>query len=515
MEAQKYSRSADSSVVLSVGIVGAGPAGLTAALLLGKAGVKVDVFEEDPACVGGISRTVAYKGFRFDIGGHRFFSKSQEVVDLWHEILPNDLITRKRQSRLLYKGKLYNYPLEALQVLENLGKTQSLLCFASYVKVKARHRLGLISAPKSLEDWVVFNFGWRLYLAFFKAYTEKLWGVPCNEIAADWAVQRIRGLSLKTAALSMLRATFKSWSSSKESNQIKTLITSFTYPRLGPGMMWEAAADQVRANGGRVFHGARVTSIDHDERQGLWHLKVSDRSTSPDQEHKGVQGVKSYGPYHHVISSAPLASVIHAISKPLPAEAITAADSLSYRDFILVALILKERTPFPDQWLYIHDPDLKVGRIQNFQNWSPELVDGSGLACYGMEYFCFRTDELWGLSDEELIELATRELVGLELVLPGDVVDGCVVRQAKAYPLYDDNYQHHIDIIKNTLAAHCPGLHQVGRNGMHRYNNQDHSMMTAMLTTRNILNQNSRYDPWLVNQDAEYIEEQSDSTPST
>jgi protoporphyrinogen oxidase len=385
-----------------------------------------------------------------------------------------------------------------------------LLCLASYIKVKIKYKLGQINEPKSLEDWVVYNFGGRLYLAFFKTYTEKVWGIPCSEIAADWAVQRIKGLSLKTAATSMLRSFLQGKAPRRGSKQIKTLITSFTYPRLGPGMMWEAAAELVRANGGRMFLGAKVTSLDHDEEKGLWYLKVADTSNNQSQESGSVTDAKRFGPYDHVISSAPLSSVIPAISKPLPSEALAAANSLGYRDFMLIALILKESSKFSDQWLYIHDPGFKVGRIQNFQNWSPELVDDSGLVCYGMEYFCFQGDVLWNKSDEELIALATRELVELGLALPGDVVDGCVVKQPRAYPVYDDKYQGHIDTIKGILSSHCPGLHQVGRNGMHRYNNQDHSMMTAMLTVRNILNQDSRYDPWLVKQDAEYIEDSKD-----
>jgi protoporphyrinogen oxidase len=477
------------SVVVKVGIIGGGPAGLTAGYLLSKAGVHVDVFEADPKYVGGISRTVFYKGFRFDIGGHRFFSKSSEVEALWNEILPDDMITRDRLSRIYYKNKFYSYPLEAAEVVENLGKRESLLSVGSYLKAK----IIPTPEPQNLEDWVTRKFGSRLYRTFFKSYTEKVWGRPCSEISADWAAQRIKGLSLTTAAINSLRSRVSTPPSGDRSKQIKTLIKSFRYPRLGPGMMWEAAADHIRSRGGQVMLGSKVRTLHHDADAGTWNLVLDDEGTS-------------HGPYQHVISSAPLPAMIAAIDKPLPADALEAAASLGYRDFLQVALILRPGQTFPDQWIYIHDPALQVGRIQNFQNWSPELVDGSGKMCYGMEYFCFQGDSLWSLSDQELIKLATEELIALGLAKPGDVVDGCVVKQPKAYPVYDDQYQERIAIIKNALADHCPGLHQVGRNGMHRYNNQDHSMMTAMLTARNILDPSLNFDAWAVNQDAEYHE---------
>jgi len=474
------------NLTFSVGIIGAGPAGLTAGYLLSKAGIKVDIFETDPRYVGGISRTVVYKGFRFDIGGHRFYSKSSAIENLWSEILEDDMITRDRLSRILYKGKFYSYPLVAGEVINNLGKLESILSVASYLKAK------LLPSPEptNLEEWVIRKFGSRLYRTFFKTYTEKVWGRPCNEIAADWAAQRIKGLSLTTAALASLRSKTPRTQSEDRSQAIKTLIKTFRYPRLGPGMMWEAMAERIRSLGGQVFHSSRIERINHDPIKGVWHLD-------------------SHGPYQHVVNSSPLSSTIAALNTPLPEEAISAANNLTYRDFLLVALVLRPGSTFPDQWLYIHDPNLKVGRIQNFQNWSPEMVDGSGHMCYGMEYFCFKDDALWRLTDQELISLATQELIDLGLAKTGDVVDGCVVKQPKAYPVYDDQYQSRIDTIKGALAKHCPGLHQVGRNGMHRYNNQDHSMMSAILTAENIINNQYLSDPWSVNQDAEYIEASS------
>lgn len=474
---------------------------MTAAYLLSKAGVKVDVFEASANELGGISRTVVYKGFRFDIGGHRFFSKSQEIEALWREILPDGIITRDRLSRILYRNKFYSYPLQSFEVLNNLGLIQSFLCLTSYLLVKVKDRLGLVPKPSSFEDWIVYNFGHRLYLTFFKTYTEKVWGKPCSEISADWAVQRIRGLSLRTTAITMLRSMLQGNIKRTRSKQIKTLITAFRYPRLGPGMMWEAAADHVRTRGGNIHFSTCISGLNNNQQDGTWHLQSSDG--------------RCFGPYHHVISSAPLSAVIPAISKTLPAEVVQAATSLRYRDFILVALILEADHTFDDQWLYIHDADLQVGRIQNFRNWSPDMLDGSGRLCYGMEYFCFEGDALWQRTDQQLIDLATHELISIGLARPSAVMDGCVVRQAKAYPVYDDDYQQRIDLIKGALIDHCPGLHQVGRNGMHRYNNQDHSMMTAILVAKGILDPQSALDPWCVNQDAEYIEADSADQPNT
>lgn len=494
---------------MRIAIVGAGPAGLTAAYILSKSGISVDVFESDPFYVGGISRTVQYKGFRFDIGGHRFFSKSEEVENLWTEILPDGIISRPRSSRLLYRGKFYSYPLQALEVLENLGIWQSFLCVGSYCKVKLRHRLGLIRSPENFEEWVVYNFGWRLYFAFFKAYTEKVWGIPCTEISADWAVQRIKGLSLLTTAVNILRRAVRMKPAHSGSKQIKTLIQSFRYPRLGPGMMWDAAKEKIVACGGKVIHGSRVTSLSLDPEQKHWLLEVAESLPDTDHAKPGSGTPRTLGPYDQVICSAPIGEVVEMIKPSLSGQARSAASQLTYRDFILVAVILNEALPFPDQWIYIHETHCRVGRIQNFKNWSPELLDGSGRICLGMEYFCCVNDDLWSLSDDELFSLAGSELASLGLAKQDDIVDGCVVRQEKAYPVYGDNYKQSLAVIKEELDQRCEGLHQVGRNGLHQYNNQDHSMMTAMLVARNILDPACNFDPWLVSQDAEYIEEKS------
>lgn len=474
----------------TVGIIGAGPAGLTAAYLLSRSGFNVTVWEADSQYVGGISRTVVYKGYRFDIGGHRFYSKSQEVEDLWTEILPDDLITCSRLSRIYYKQKFFSYPLDIAEVIENIGKRQSALTLASYFKAK------IITSRNThnLEEWVTRKFGRRLYQMFFKSYTEKVWGMPCSEISADWAAQRIKGLSLTKAACNAIIPKLTKKKKPKDrSSEIKTLITSFRYPRLGPGMLWEAAAEKVKINKGAIHMGATVQKIEHAN-NGRWRVLSSSNEKIQETE------------VDHLISSAPLGWLIRNITPNLPAEALQAAESLRYRDFLTVALILRPRVLFADNWIYIHEPDLKVGRIQNFGNWSAAMVPERGMACYGMEYFTSTAEPFWSMDDSALIAFATRELEALGLSESGDVVDGAVVRQPKAYPVYDDDYKVRRKIIKRSLQSCCPNLHVVGRNGMHQYNNQDHSMMTAMLCAKNIIAGECIYDLWQVNQDAEYLE---------
>jgi protoporphyrinogen oxidase len=468
-------------------VIGAGPAGLTAAYLLCQAGCQVTVLEADPQYVGGISRTVTYKGFRFDIGGHRFFSKSKEVEDLWSEILPHDMLERPRSSRIYYNGKFYAYPLQALQALFQLGIGESTLCVLSYLKARMFPR----PKPRSFEDWVTNQFGERLFRIFFKTYTEKVWGMSCKEISADWAAQRIQGLSLATA---LRNALLPRRQPADRHDVIKTLVGTFRYPRKGPGMMWEACADKVRQMGGEVRMGARVVGCTLLE-DGVWEVACH-----------SADGVRSTVRAEHVISSAPLRQLIEGLEPPAPAAAQAAAGALRYRDFVTVALILKDRGQFSDNWIYIHDPNVKVGRVQNYKSWSPEMVPDAAYSGYGLEYFCFAGDGVWNASDADLIALATKELGQIGLAQPEEVTDGCVVRQVKAYPVYDDAYAAHVATIRDELARSYPGLHVVGRNGMHKYNNQDHAMMTAMLTVRNILAGKDVYDVWLVNQDAEYHE---------
>tara|TARA_R110000772_G_scaffold60328_22_gene136320 strand:+ start:31737 stop:33314 length:1578 start_codon:yes stop_codon:yes gene_type:complete len=472
---------------VDVAIIGAGPAGLTAAYLLSKKGLKVTVIEKDPKYVGGISRTVEHEGFRFDIGGHRFFSKSQEVVDLWNEILPDDFIQRPRMSRIYYEGKFYSYPLRAFEALWNLGIWRSTLCMLSYGKAKVFPNRNV----KSFEDWTVNQFGYKLYSIFFKTYTEKVWGMPCDEMSADWAAQRIKGLSLWNAVTDGLKRSLGLNKKPNDGQEVKTLLETFRYPRLGPGMMWDAAKAHVEAKGNEVLMGHSLKQLAQDA-DGNWRVSA----TSADGE--TIINAK------HVISSAPmreLATRIH----PLP-QSLPEAQDLKYRDFLTVAIMVKSEDLFPDNWIYIHDDRVQVGRVQNFRSWSPEMVPDENIACVGLEYFCFENDGLWSSSDEDLVELAKKEMAILGLCKPEDVVGGAVVRQEKAYPVYDDSYEDNVATMRDDLESRFPTLHMVGRNGMHRYNNQDHAMMTAMLTVENIEAGTRKWNVWNVNEDAEYHE---------
>ncbi|UZW54667.1 NAD(P)/FAD-dependent oxidoreductase [Sphingobium sp. JS3065] len=473
---------------VDVAIIGAGPAGLTAAYLLTKKGYSVRVIEKDPVYVGGISRTVEWEGFRFDIGGHRFFSKSKEVVDLWNEILPDDFIQRPRMSRIYYEGKFYSYPLRAFEALGNLGIWRSTLCMASFAKAKLFPNRDV----RSFQDWTVNAFGHKLFSIFFKTYTEKVWGMPCDEMSADWAAQRIKGLSLWGAVVDGLKRSLGLNRRPNDGMATKTLLESFRYPRLGPGMMWDAARDFVVEGGNQVLMAHSLDQLSQDQANGRWRMVAQ----GPD----GEVAINAA----HVISSAPMRELAGRIH-PLPAT-LGHAMELKYRDFLTVALMVKGRDIFPDNWIYIHDSKVKVGRIQNFRSWSPEMVPDPDLACVGLEYFCFEGDGLWSASDADLIDLAKREMAILGLCDPGDVVGGAVVRQEKAYPVYDDSYAANVLATRTELQRLYPTLHLVGRNGMHRYNNQDHAMMTAMLTVRNIEAGEQLYDIWAVNEDAEYHE---------
>lgn len=472
----------------TVTIIGAGPAGLTAAYLLSKQGIHTTVLEADKEYVGGISKTVKHDGFHFDIGGHRFFSKAKEVEDFWTEILPNDMLDRPRSSRIYYRNQFFCYPLKPFEALKKLGLIESMLCVLSYLKARLWPRKN----PVSFENWVTNQFGERLFRIFFKTYTEKVWGMSCSEISADWAAQRIKGLSLFSA----VKNAFRIGRPKNKGEVIKTLIDSFRYPRKGPGMMWEACAEKVKAQGGMIHMGQKAASLEWDESRQKW--KVATETAGPE---KALTVFAD-----HVISSAPIRELLCAI-KPHASQPVRwAAESLRYRDFLTVTLVLKGDELFDDNWIYIHDPDVRVGRIQNFKSWSPEMVPDPQFNCYGLEYFCFEGDGVWSMKDEDLIQLALGEMKKIGLASRSEFVRGYVVRQAKAYPVYDENYQNNVELIRAELEARYPTLHLVGRNGMHKYNNQDHAIMTAMLTTHNILSGKRVYDVWQVNQDAEYHE---------
>ena len=468
-------------------IIGAGPAGLTAAYeLITRYGIASTVLEAD-SVVGGISRTVERDGWRFDIGGHRFFTKVKEVEAFWHEVLPDDdFMLRPRLSRIYYEGKYYDYPLKALSALRNLGLREALLCLLSYLWVR-------VKPPKdqtTLEGWIAARFGWRLYTHFFKTYNEKLWGVPTSNLPADFAAQRIKNLSLFNAVVQPLVSRWNK-------KVITSLIEEFQYPKLGPGMMWERCRDLVEAAGCKVLTGTRVVAVRHHEGQAVAVVAET------------ADGAREEFPCDHIVSSMPISQLLQAMDPPAASSAREAASELRYRDFLTVALVVPVEYSFPDNWVYVHSKDVQVGRIQNFGSWSPYLVK-EGRTCLGLEYFVFEGDETWSRRDDDLVAQAKRELAVLGLVDPDRVEAGYVVRMPKAYPFYDEHYKANVARIVEWLEDCAPNVHPVGRNGMHRYNNQDHSMYTAMLTAENI-GRGTDHDVWSVNVEEEYHEESTDS----
>ena len=469
-------------------IIGAGPAGLTAAYELCKEGIESVVLEKDDV-VGGISRTVNYKGYLFDIGGHRFFTKVKAVDEMWREVLGEQkFLRRSRLSRIYYNKRFFYYPIRALNALWGLGLWNSALTMASYMKAQ----MFPSKTEKSFEDWVSNRFGKRLFNIFFKTYTEKVWGIPCNEISADWAAQRIKGLSL----VATIKNALLSSQPTKKGDVITTLIDAFDYPEKGPGQMWEMVAEKIQRNGSHLKMRSSVEKI-------AWKKgKVTELVIDADGTRESVAGTD-------FISSMPVQELVRKMTPKPPANVLQAAERLGYRDFLTVSLIVNKADLFQDNWIYIHDSTVKVGRIQNFKNWSPDMVPDPSKTCLGLEYFCFEGDGLWTMADADLVKLATEEVGCLGLVDPKDVEDGAVVRMPKAYPVYDSVYAGAVNTIREFLAG-LDNLYLVGRNGMHKYNNQDHSMLTAMLSVKNILG--AKYDVWEVNVDNEYHEEVSEET---
>jgi protoporphyrinogen oxidase len=475
----------DSKSRARVVIVGAGPAGLSCAYELVKHGRPALVLEQDPRSVGGLARTIEYKGFRFDIGGHRFFSKNPEIEALWTELMGERMRVRARLSRIYYRGRFYKYPLEPLDALRKLGLREAVRCLLSYLQAQRHSR----AQASSFEDWVVHAFGRRLYEIFFRSYTEKVWGVDCSEISAEWAAQRIKGLSIASLIRTFLPGRLRN------GPVIKTLVDTFRYPPHGPGEVWTRVADLIEKNGGVMRMGERVVSVKHTAGRVT---TVTTQNGDAIHTHEG----------EHFISTMPLAELIAALEPHAPVEVIASARALRYRDFITVALIITQAKVFPDNWIYIHDSQVQVARIQNFKNWSSEMVPDQRYTMLGLEYFCFEGDALWSASDEELIAIAKKELATLELVNSDDVVDGVVVRQSKAYPMYDHSYSINVATVRDFLEREACNLQIAGRNGMHKYDNQDHAMLTGLMAARNTMG--GSFDLWRVNSDAEYLEEEAD-----
>ncbi len=479
-------------------VIGAGPAGLTAAYQLAKAGRRCTVLEADTV-VGGISRTAERDGWKFDIGGHRFFTKVRPVEDLWHEILADEeFLLRPRMSRIYYQGKYYDYPIKPVNALRNLGFVEALRCVASYLWAKVR-------PPKdqsTLEGYVVADYGRRLYEHFFRTYNIKVWGVDPSQLSRDFGAQRIKGMSLWHAVWEPIRSRFVGRRQDR-SKQVTSLIEEFQYPKYGPGMMWERCRDLVEAAGSEVVMETRVEAILRDPEHHRATAVVA----------RNGDGERVMYPCDHVISTMPFPHLVKGMQPAAPDRVVAAADELGFRDFLTVALVVPEADGFPDNWIYIHSPDVQVGRIQNFGSWSPYMVK-DGRTCLGLEYFVFEGDGLWSAPDDELVALATKELSVLGLVEPAQVEAGYVVRMPKAYPVYDEDYKANVAVLRDWLAEDVPNVHPVGRNGMHKYNNQDHSMFTAMLTVENILGTGD-HDIWSVNVEEEYHEEGTGSPGST
>lgn len=467
----------DDSEMSQFVVIGAGPAGLSAAYELARRGQTATILESTDA-IGGISQTVERNGWRFDIGGHRFFTKLDEIQKLWFEMLePEDWLLRPRSSRIFYHGKFFDYPLRPLNALRQLGIIEATRCLLSYAWCQLR-------PPKpqdNFESWMAARFGWRLYRTFFKSYTEKVWGVPAESLSADWAAQRIKNLSLASALLSALFRRHRK-------NQITSLIEQFHYPRLGPGMLWERVATNISQAGCQILHDTQVDGIIHG------HGEVQRVHTADGREFR----------VSHLLSSMPLGQLVSCAQPSAPPDVLDAASRLTHRDFLTVAHVVPEACGFPDNWIYIHDPSVHVGRIQNFGEWSPHMVK-EGFTCLGMEYFVHLTEGLGALTDTQLVELSTSELVHLGLACRDDIKESYVFRMPKAYPVYDEHYDQNISVVRAWLEENMQNTYPIGRNGMHRYNNQDHSMLTAIRAVENILD-DAGVDLWAISVSDEYLE---------
>ena len=467
-----------------VAVIGGGPAGLTGAYELQKlSDDHVPVVLEAGELVGGIARTESHNGFRFDIGGHRFFTKIKEVEDVWHDICGDEFITVPRLSRIYFRGKYFDYPLRIFNALKNLGPIEAARIMISY----AKWQVFPSKVEETFEQWVINRFGKRLYSHFFKSYTEKVWGVPCTEIRADWAAQRIKNLSLIKAV----------WNAISGANDTASLIEEFQYPRLGPGQMWEMMRDRIRENGGEVRMQSYVRQVNRDGMR-ITSIDVVERDPETGEERSYTLEADEF------INSMAVRDLIHCMNPAPPDHVIAAANKLKYRDFMIVTLVLDHADPFPDNWIYIHGEDVKVGRIQNFRAWSKDMMANENQASIGMEYFLNWDQPMWEMSDDALIKMAAVELEKIGLAPASSVVDGAIIRQPKAYPVYDSEYTDALEDVKNWLIQ-LENFQTVGRNGLHRYNNQDHSMLSAMYAARNIMG--ADIDVWDVNVERSYHEE--------
>ncbi len=458
-------------------MLGGGPAGLSAGYVLSKAR-RPAVVVEATSKLGGISRTEQYKGYRFDLGGHRFFTKFDEVQRLWEEVLGSDLLVRPRMSRIYYRGKFYDYPLKASNALRNLGPFEAIRCVMSYGAARVAGGGG---EAVTFEEWVSSRFGKRLFQIFFKTYTEKVWGIPCNEIAAAWAAQRIKNLSLAKAA----------WNALFPSREvIASLIEQFHYPRLGPGMMYERMGEKIAGWGGEVVKDQKVVAV---RRDGFRVTAVKTRGPDGEQEIPGAA----------FISSIPLPELVRIMDPPPPDDVLKATEALRFRYMITINVMVDQPNLFPDNWIYVHEPGLQVARVQNFGNWSPEMVPDAATSCLALEYMVYPDQPLWQMSDTDLLALGSDEIARTGLLGKGRVKDGAVVRIPDAYPVYRIGFEPSLDLVISWLRQ-FENLQEVGRGGMFKYNNADHSILTALLAVENL--DGAKHDLWAVNTDSEYHE---------
>jgi protoporphyrinogen oxidase len=532
-------------------IIGAGPAGLTAAFELVKRTDIQPVVLEKNADMGGISRTVRYKGNRMDIGGHRFFSKSDRVMKWWMNVMPvegaplveqgqadetgalrtityhnqtrevpasaspappsafhNDrvMLIRNRKSRIYFLRQFFDYPVRlSADTLKRLGLARTMKIGISY----ARSALHQIKPERTLEQFLVNRFGCELYQTFFKSYTEKVWGVPCDQISAEWGAQRIKGLSIVSAIRHFLKSAIarkKSVSDIAQKGTETSLIEKFMYPKLGPGQLWEYVAEDVKNHGGVVRPNCNVVRL----------LTEGSRVVAAEVEDTAA-GTRETIASDYFFSTMPIKELMRALDASVPANVLEVSDGLIYRDFITVGLLLtklkiSDRTPggarlLADNWIYIQEPDVQVGRMQIFNNWSPYLVADPNNVWIGLEYFCYETDPIWKLPDADMIDLAKREMAKIGIIETGDVIDACVIRVPKTYPAYFGAYERFEEI--KTYINGFENLFLVGRNGMHKYNNQDHSMLTAMTAVDNIIEgRTDKTNIWNLNTEMDYHESQ-------
>lgn len=466
----------------SVVVVGGGPAGLGAGYELVQSDVPVLVLEGGEQ-VGGICRTLEGDGYYVDIGGHRFITKIDEVLSTWKSLLGDDLLVRERMTRIFFRNELMPYPLELGPTFRTLGMADSALALLSYVHARLR------PLPEdSFENWVTNHFGRRVYQHFFKTYTEKVWGTPCTELSADWAAQRIRALSLWEAIKDAFRGALQP---DVERDADEALLHQFYYPRLGPGIMFDRYAEEIEAAGSEVRTQHQVVRVIHQDGRVR---EVISTGPGGEQSHEGES----------FLSSMPLAELPKMMDPAPPEEVLEAANRLRHRSFLTAALLLDEPSSFPDTWIYVHSPDVLMGRVQNYLNWSPHMVEGEGRCCIAAEYFAWQGDDLWERSDEELSELAREELGQVGLIDPEKMLDSTVARIPYAYPIYDSDYGDHIGTIRNWLEG-LENLQSIGRSGQHRYINMDFAVMTGIEAARNILG--ADHDTWRIGTEDEYLEE--------